>query len=141
MDLNVSKDFKKTDDDDIPVQTDSRGNMIYTCNIFHIYKGTADQVKSHMATDHSEYPYVGKIQLCVRAFKTASGLNKHSKKHEINMPTKCQNCSKTFKNKSEKHQHTYSTKPDAPSRQVLSMNCQFDCGFSHKKIRMQEAQV
>ena len=68
MDLNVSKDSKTDDDDDdIPVQTDSRGNMIYTCNICHIYKGTADQVKSHMATDHSEYPYVCKNLLCVKS--------------------------------------------------------------------------
>ena len=97
-----SKDSKEEMDTEITVTTDSKGNFIYTCNICKVYKGNKEQTRLHLVTDHSEYSHSCKHPYCVQSFKTLLGLNKHSKTHEIVTPTKCCNCSKSFKSESKK---------------------------------------
>ena len=103
--LKESKDSKEEMDTDITVTTDSKGNFIYTCNICKVYKGNEEQTRLHLVTDHSEYSHSCTHPYCVQSFKTLSGLNKHSKTHKIVTPTKCHNCSKSFKNESKRKQH------------------------------------
>ena len=103
--LNTSKEWKDSKEDmdtEIPVTTDLTGNFIYTCNICKVYKGNEEQTRLHLGSEHSDYAHSCKHPYCLQSFKTLSGLNKHSKTHEIITPTKCQNCSKSFKNESEK---------------------------------------
>ena len=78
--LNTSKEEM---DSEIHVTTDLKGNFIYTCNICKVYKGNKEQTRLHLATDHSDYAHLCKHPYCIRAFKTISDLNKHSKTHEI----------------------------------------------------------
>ena len=73
--LNSSVD--KMDDNEPKTSTD--GCIIFTCNVCRTFKGTLDESRRHQSESHLDFPHMCNNAMCVGAYKTPSGLLKHSK--------------------------------------------------------------
>ena len=108
QDINIKEEDTSVKDDAAEpiVQTDKKGNLIFTCNICHTYKGTVDLTRKYQEKAHGEYEYSCKNPHCAAVYKTKGGLNKHVKKHIEVTPTKCRKCNQVFQCDSEKCKHS-----------------------------------
>ena len=83
QDINIKEeDMSGKDEEAEPiVQTDKKGNLIFTCNICRTYKGNVDLTRKHQEEAHGKYEYPCKNPHCAAVYKTKGGLNKHVKMH------------------------------------------------------------
>ena len=112
--------------EDVVKEQCQNGEVVFTCNVCHGFKGTLEKTHGHWDTEHMQH------KLCAVVFKTNSGLHKHSKKHVETIPTKCRGCLQTFAMDSDKRKHACieTGSSNKPSR----YSCQHSCGYNTGKV-------